>query len=592
MTTPSPKGHSLRRVRILAAAIVLGSLAACGGDSSPPPPPPPTSGPTDLSVAVTAPTGTVVPGRTTSWTVVVSNLGPWPAPSATITNVVDPATTTITGVTCRASGNAHCPQLLGASMTVGLVPVGETLSFQVDTVITAGTNGTVTESAFVQAPNDTALDNNNATSAVTVQSNDVTVSNVAAAPTIPAGQPTTFTAVIANNGPAVATNLVISQGLSAGLKLEDTTCSAAGGAVCPADTTFPLSVDTLPVGGTLTLATVASVRADARGPVTSTVGVKDDNDGQPGNNSAVATATVVDGRGGAYQLYATDAKIYTLTVDFDGLTYAVVGNGVDKSGALTTSDGVTYQVSASQDIRASSAATDLLVGALDFGAGPKAFIAARSFATSSDDAGSAPFTVFGIATSAGGVATSTFESQSIGADGTLSNCTSTAQIFRVGACPGSSLASYALTFSGADITGTDAVDNDTIHFRVAKSGTTRLVLRAETDPACDCSRFAVGVTDNVLPLGGKFGGASSNGSTGGLSLTDTSYAAQWLSPAGVTSSDTATLALQGTSAPVGLRGGVRASDGAFIYVIENAPIALAMGSFNGAANGTMEIWGE
>jgi len=592
MTTPSPKGHPLRRARILAAAIVLGSLAACGGDSSPPPPPPPTSGPTDLSVAVTAPGGTVVPGQPATWTVVVTNIGPWPAPSATVSNVVDPATTTITGVTCRASGNAHCPQLLGASMTVGQIPAGETLTFQVDTVITAGTNGTVTESAFVQAPNDTTLDNNNATSAVTVQSNDVTVSNVPAAPVIPAGQPTTFTAVIANNGPAVATNLVISQSLSDGLKLADTTCTATGGAVCPADTTFPISVDALPVGGTLTLAIGATVRADARGAVTSTVGIKDDNDGQPDNNTAVATATVVDGRGGAYQLYATDAKIYTLTVDFDGLTYSVVGNGVDKSGTLTTGDDVTYQVSSNQDIRASNATTDLLVGALDFGAGPKAFIAARNFATSADDAGSAPFTVFGIATSAGGVASSTFESQSIGADGTLSDCVSTSQIFRVGACPGSSLSSYALTFSGADITGTDSIANDTIHFRVAKSGTTRLVLRAETDPACNCSRFAVGVTDNVLPLAGKFGGASSNGSTGGLSLSDTSYSVQWLSPTGVSSTDSATLALQGTSAPVGLRGGVRASDGAFIYVIENAPIALVMGSFAGTASGTLEIWGQ
>src|SRR5205085_1919923 len=103
--------------------------AACGGGSTPtPPPPPPTSGPTDLSVTVTAPTDTIVPGKKAPWTVVVTNGGQWPTTSTTINNTVDD-NSTVSEVHCKpSSANAHCPQLLGASMTMGQLPAGESLT--------------------------------------------------------------------------------------------------------------------------------------------------------------------------------------------------------------------------------------------------------------------------------------------------------------------------------------------------------------------------------------------------------------------------------------------------------------------------------
>jgi hypothetical protein len=589
MTTPS-----LRRVRILSAAVAIGALAACGGGSSPAAaPPPPTSGPTDLSVTVTAPTDTVVPGKKAPWIVVVTNEGQWAAPSTVISNTVDEHST-ISEVHCQASANTHCPLLLGASMTTGQLAAGESLTFEVDVVVAAGTNGTVFESATVEAPNDTTLANNTRTATASVQSYDVSVSNVAAGPTVGAGLPTTFTATIANSGPVAATNLTITEALTVPpFKLPlQVSCAAAGGAACPADLSFPISVDALPVGGTLTLSMVTNVAAAARGPGSMTIAVQVDNDSSSGNNSSTATTTVVDARNGTYRLYAADAKVYAMSADFDALTWSVVGNGVDASGALTTSDALTYAISPREDIHASAAAADLLVGAFDFGAGPLPYIAARSFATSIEDVGSAPFTVFGRSTNHLGTASSTIDSQSFDASGTMANCTSQSQIFRISACPSSFLTSFALTFDGADITGVDSVNNDTIHFRVAKSGASRLVLRAETDAVCDCARFGVGVTDNVLALQGSFSGASSTGSTGSLGLTDTRYAVDWVSPTGVSSSDTATLGVQGASAPVGLRGGVRASDGSFLYVVENAPIALVVGSFTSPANGTIELWGQ
>src|SRR5438094_5011683 len=46
--------------------------------------------------------------------------------------------TKISEVHCKASTNAHCPQLLGASMATGQLPPGESLTFEVDVIVTAG----------------------------------------------------------------------------------------------------------------------------------------------------------------------------------------------------------------------------------------------------------------------------------------------------------------------------------------------------------------------------------------------------------------------------------------------------------------------
>jgi len=67
-------------------------------------------------------------------------------------------------------------------MTMGQLPAGESLTFDVDVIVAAGTNGTVYESTSVSAPNDTKPDNNTQTATATVQSYDVGVSVVPAAP--------------------------------------------------------------------------------------------------------------------------------------------------------------------------------------------------------------------------------------------------------------------------------------------------------------------------------------------------------------------------------------------------------------------------
>lgn len=68
------------------------------------------------------------------------------------------------------------------------------------------------------------------------------------------GETLVYTAILSNSGSAAATNVGIDFGLSAGLNAVNATwsCSAAGGASCPASSSASMTVPSLPIGGTLT----------------------------------------------------------------------------------------------------------------------------------------------------------------------------------------------------------------------------------------------------------------------------------------------------------------------------------------------------
>jgi predicted outer membrane repeat protein len=76
----------------------------------------------------------------------------------------------------------------------------------------------------------------------------------AGAPYASYGETLVYTAILSNSGSAAATNVGIDFGLSAGFDAVNATwsCSAAGGASCPASSSASMTVPSLPIGGTLT----------------------------------------------------------------------------------------------------------------------------------------------------------------------------------------------------------------------------------------------------------------------------------------------------------------------------------------------------
>lgn len=287
-----------------------------------------------------------------------------------------------------------------------------------------------------------------------------------------------------------------------------------------------------------------------------------------------------DPRNGTYHVYGSNGAQYTLTVDFNEARYSMSGSGINTSGAFSV-DARTgaFTFGGAARFRTSE---DLLVGSFDFGSGAKPFIAARSFVTSAADL-SGDVNNLGVVYDAGGIAdsriyTSKWES------GKLKACLQDA-IQPVDVCPDASVWTFDLSVVGDEFVGVEAARNETIRFRVARSGNTRIFLRAEQGSSG--RTFRVGLPSVGGLAGGQFFGGTSTGSWGSTSLTSTSYQFNGFSVSGASFVDSATLVAM--ASPAGMSVGPRTSDNAALFVIHSPALAAVVGARGGPAAGHMEL---
>lgn len=411
---------------------------------------------------------------------------------------------------------------------------------------------------------------------------DVVVTVTPGAQPVPPGIDAVFTATVTNTGPQAVQDIVLQHALTAGYTATFT-CAAAGGAACPAALGASMNVASLPVNGSLTFTIGVPTTGAPLGNVVSTLQASASGDTSSANNSASAVVAVSsDPRSGTYLAYATDARVYRLTVNFSSNAYLLSGNGLDSQGSFTPDGSGTYTIGGNAKFRT---ATDLLVGGIDFGSGVRSFVAARSFVTSTTQL---THTMNGLGINLTGTTPSAsriFSSRFTG--GTLQSCTHNV-IYTIAACPAASVFTYALSVNGTEITGVDAANNDTIKFRVARSGNLLIYLRAEVTPA-GVPSFRIGLPDTNGLAGGSFTGASVLGSWGTTTLTNTQYSVSGTLAGGAALSDSAVLGALGSSQPTGIRVGNRASDNAALFVIQGSPLAVAVGQNSGAVAGYIEI---
>jgi hypothetical protein len=302
-----------------------------------------------------------------------------------------------------------------------------------------------------------------------------------------------------------------------------------------------------------------------------------------GGGDAGAPLTPSDGRNGTYQVYATNAQVYALTVNFDARTYTMTGNGLNASGSFSADvSGTTFTIGGNARFRS---ATDLIVGGFDFGAGVKSFVAARNFVTSASEL-THTMNVLGL-NHTGVTPTDSRIYQSRFTGGTMQACLDNI-IYTVANCPAASVHTYAMSFNGDLITGTDAAHSETITFRVARSGSLLIYLRAGTSSG-GSPGFRIGLPEAAGLPGGTFVGASTLGAWGSAALTNTSYNVTATLASGASATDSATLGGLGASGPTGIRAGNRASDGAGVFVMQGSPLAVLVGARGGPAAGYMEI---
>ena len=190
----------------------------------------------NLGVSKTDGVASVVPGTSTTYTIVASNAGPNAVAGA---SVVDnpPAGVTFTSWTCVASAGSACGNASGSgpiNELISLLNAG-TATYTVTAAVAPGATGTIANTVTVNVPptvvdptpgNNTATDTDTLTPVASLG-----ISKTDGSATYTPGGTATYTVVVMNAGPSNATSVTVSDPLPAGVTLSaNVTCVPAGAA--------------------------------------------------------------------------------------------------------------------------------------------------------------------------------------------------------------------------------------------------------------------------------------------------------------------------------------------------------------------------
>jgi uncharacterized repeat protein (TIGR01451 family) len=318
---------------------------------------------TDLAITKTNGVSTLVPGATTTYTIVVTNAGPSSAIGATVSDAFPAALTGVTW-TCATPSGGSCSTPAGSGdINTGVsLPAGATAIFTATATAAPDAVGVLVNTASV-APgpgqSDPSSANNTDQDALTPQV-DLAITKTGP-PWVAPNNPLVYTITVTNTGPSNAENVVVTDPAPVGLQF----VSSAGDCTTP----FPCSLGTLTAGATRTI-TATFTLPSAVGvplPITNIARVSTTTqDVNPANDSAeAATALNRDADIDVSTLVspATDVLAGTAIV----ATVNVVNRGPNPATLVTVTDalpaGFEFQSAA-----ASQGTYDAATGTWDIGA--------------------------------------------------------------------------------------------------------------------------------------------------------------------------------------------------------------------------------
>jgi uncharacterized repeat protein (TIGR01451 family) len=300
----------------------------------------------DLSVTKTDGQTTAVPGQPVTYTIVVSNAGPYAAAGAMVADTVPAAIFGVSwscvgsgGGTCTASGSG------GIHDTVSL-PAGASVTYTLSGTVSLSASGSLSNTATVAAPSgvtDPNLANNSATDTDTVAAvADLRVTKSDGQATAVPGEPVTYTIVVSNEGPSGATGATVMDTVPVAIVGGNWSCVGSGGGTCAASGSGNINdVVGVPRGATLTYTLSGTVSPAATGMLANTASVAappGTTDPNLANNSATDTDTLTP----RTDLSVTKTDGQTTAVPGQPVTYTItVGNaGPSVVSGATISDSV------------------------------------------------------------------------------------------------------------------------------------------------------------------------------------------------------------------------------------------------------------
>ncbi len=253
----------------------------------------------DLAITKDDGVGSVLPGGTTTYTIVATNLGASDALGATVTDTFPAFLSCST--TCLASGSASCtagPFVTNINDTVNL-PAGGTVTYTSVCNVSGAASGSIANTASVAPPvgvsdpnaaNDSATD----TDIVGSASADLAITKDDGVSTVIAGHNTTYTIGVSNAGPSPAGSATVTDNFPAACTSVSWTCAGAGGGTCTASGSSNISDSvSLPAGGSVTYTAVCAISAAGSGTLSNTATVTFAGDPNSANNSATDVDTLL-----------------------------------------------------------------------------------------------------------------------------------------------------------------------------------------------------------------------------------------------------------------------------------------------------------
>ena len=194
-----------------------------------------------------------------------------------------------TGFACTARKGAACPAST-TSFDVASLPAGGELEFSVTVQVSSGASGPNTIDATVTADGDSTGANNEARLVINGYTPEVFVSSRSAGSNY-SGSLANYPFTVGNTGPDMARDVVIENVVGPGQTFSSVTCTASGGAVCPATLGANMTIPTLPNGGMLNFKVTTSIVPDLVGVIGDTLRVSAPGDQTPFNNSVSSSGT-------------------------------------------------------------------------------------------------------------------------------------------------------------------------------------------------------------------------------------------------------------------------------------------------------------
>jgi uncharacterized repeat protein (TIGR01451 family) len=253
----------------------------------------------DLTITKSNNSSIIVPGQTTTYTIVATNNGPRDVFGVEVRDLL-PAVFTSSSWTCTATAGSSCIVSSGTGNLDTRVNLlnGGAATFLVTALPAPGATGSVTNTAVVASPPgavETNPNNNSAsdTDTLTPQA-DLTITKTNGATSLVPGTSTTYTIVATNNGPSTVPGASIVDNLPSSLTNATWTCRASAGSSCGSVSgagSINTTANLLP-SGAVTFTVTAQVSSGAAGTVTNTASIAPPasvTDSTMGNNSATDT---------------------------------------------------------------------------------------------------------------------------------------------------------------------------------------------------------------------------------------------------------------------------------------------------------------